>query len=224
MFCNRWIVVAVLVVSATTAGADAPPPGPTSRPTTRPAPALDPNAPPEQIVRVNWQAIVDTLRDDQLDPNAKKARIERIATPRFDFPLMARLAAGRRIWMQMTPAQRARYVKLFTRHLKSSYRGKIELYEGERVRFPDPDQPPDQADAPRRRRANLRKVTIHLVSPQRDLAVVHKFRHDRRRWMIYDVEIEGVSIVLSYRSQFEDLLAGGGIENLLTRLQETLPR
>lgn len=226
----RWIAaVAGLLVGLGSLWGQTPTTGPAEAgsPTTRPVEvALDPNAPPDRIVRENWAAIVAVLRDKDLDMPTKEWHIERIATPRFDFPLMARLAAGRTAWTRMTPAQRARYVELFTRHLKSSYRGKIALYKGERVRHEDPNAPPATPRARRSasRRPGVREVTIHLVSSDRDLVVIHKFRRTEGGWMIYDIEIEGVSIVLSYRSQFEDILASGDIEKLLDRLQETLPR
>jgi phospholipid transport system substrate-binding protein len=54
--------------------------------------------------------------------------------------------------------------------------------------------------------------------------VLYKLRKVRKRWKIYDVEIQGVSILLTYRSQFDDILRNGSVEELLARLEKPVPR
>lgn len=195
---------------------------PTTQPATQPGwqPApVDPNAPPQEIIRTKWEAVVDVLQNKAISERTKGKRIETIVRPLFDFPLMSRLALGRTHWGRMSPAQRQRYVQLFTEHLKQSYRGKIGLYKGEEIRGPARlTGEAAQAGQPEPRR--VAQVPVKLVSSERNILVIHKLRKTDSGWMIYDVEIEGVSVVMSYRAQFRDILRDGDIETLLARLAE----
>ncbi|MFW6062163.1 MAG: MlaC/ttg2D family ABC transporter substrate-binding protein [Planctomycetota bacterium] len=223
---RQWIAPAtltILVLAAAvtaTAASDSAAAAPTTQPTTRATPydvKLEPNATPQEVVQAKWKAVVDVLQAKKLDEPAKGSHIERIVKPLFDFPLMARLAVGRTYWARMSPEQRRRYVDLFTQHLKRSYRGKIGLYEGEQVRAPrrlENDRP--DSDPPKSKR--IAKVPLQLVSSKREIMILHKLRKTESRWLIYDVEVEGVSIVRSYRAQFRDILSGGGVDELLARL------
>ena len=187
----------------------------------------DPKAPgartpgPEELTRANWDAVISVLRNQKLDPKAKEMRIEQIASPLLDFPLMAKLALGRTYWHKFTSAQREKYVDLFVKRLKSSYRKRIATYKGEGVRFTigEPN-PPGKATPAKRRAKGTVYVPLQLVTQDKTVAILHKFRKRGKTWLIYDIEIEGVSILLTYRSQFRDILRRGTPEDLLSRLAQ----
>jgi len=60
---------------------------------------------------------------------------------------------------------------------------------------------------------------MELISKDKKVAMIYKLRKVEKEWKIYDVEIEGVSILLTYRSQFDDILSRGTVEDLLSRLE-----
>ena len=60
---------------------------------------------------------------------------------------------------------------------------------------------------------------MELISKDKKVTIIHKLRKVEKRWKIYDVEIQGVSILLTYRSQFDDILSKGTVEDLLSRLE-----
>ena len=134
--------------------------------------------------------------------------INKIICPIFDFPLMAKLALGRTHWPKLTPPQRDKFTQLFVERLKTSYREKVALYTNEEAIFK-----PALRD-----KKNLR-VSMELISNEKRVAVLYKLRKVDERWKIYDVEIQGVSIILTYRSQFDDILHNGSVEDLLSRLE-----
>ncbi len=174
---------------------------------------------PEEIVRTTWPATIAVLQDSSLDVAAKEKEIERLVTPLIDFELMAKLALGKTHWMRLTPSQRKRYVPLFVERIKRSYREKIALYKGEKILIKFP--PPGTA---KKKSSRIVHVPVELTTKDRQAIVLHKFRKAEKGWKLYDVEIEGVSILLSYRSQFNDILQTGTVEDLLTRLKEEPPR
>jgi len=170
----------------------------------------DPNYPsdPNELLRVKWDAIISVLQKQDIDQEAKNTEINKIICPIFDFPLMAKLALGRTHWPKLTPPQRDKFTQLFVERLKTSYREKVALYTNEEAIFK-----PALRD-----KKNLR-IPMELISNEKKVAVLYKLRKTDKRWKIYDVEIQGVSILLTYRSQFDDILRNGSVEDLLSRLE-----
>jgi len=171
----------------------------------------DPNDPndPEELLRNKWDAVVLVLQNKEIDQKDKEKKISKIVTPIFDFPLMAKLALGRKHWPKFSPPQREKFTKLFTERLKRSYWEKIALYKDEKVLFKSKVQ---------------KKKIIYIPSELRyedtKVAIIYKLRKIEKRWKIYDVEIQGVSILLTYRSQFDEILRRGTVKDLLSRLQK----
>jgi len=168
----------------------------------------DPND-PNELLRSRWDAVIKVLRAKKLDSKAKVAEISKIVTPIFDFPLMAKLALGRKHWPKLTADQRAEFTKLFIERLKASYTSKVKLYKDERVMYKRPIA----------KKKNLIYIPTKLVCKDQDVDILYKLHKSNDRWKIYDVEIQGVSILLTYRSQFDDILSRGTVEQLLSKLR-----
>ncbi|MFB0552665.1 MAG: phospholipid-binding protein MlaC [Phycisphaerae bacterium] len=175
----------------------------------------DPNIPndpndPEDLLRNKWDAVVSILQKKDIDPNVKEEKISKIITPLFDFPLMAKLALGRTHWPKFTPPQREKFTRLFSERLKSSYLDKVSLYKDEKVLFKPAAQ----------KKKNTISIPTELIHEDKKVAILYKLRKVDKRWKIYDVEIQGVSILLTYRSQFDEILRRGTVKDLLSRLEK----
>jgi phospholipid transport system substrate-binding protein len=171
----------------------------------------DPNYPndPNVLIRTKWDAVISVLQDKDLDQEARVRKINKIVSPIFDFPLMAKLALGRKHWPKLTVSQRQKFTGLFIERLRISYREKISLYTNEEVLF-----------KPAVKKKNMVYIPMELKSKDKKIALMHKLRKVGKRWKVYDVEIQGISILLTYRSQFDDILSKGTVEDLLSRLEE----
>ncbi len=174
----------------------------------------DPNTPndpndPEELLRNKWDAVVLTLQKEDIDQKDKEKQISKIVSPIFDFPLMAKLALGRKHWPKFTPPQREKFTRLFTERLKRSYWEKIALYKDEKVLF-----------KPTVKKKKTIYIPTELIHEDKKVAILYKLRKVDKRWKIYDVEIQGVSILLTYRSQFDEILRRGTVEDLLSRLEK----
>jgi phospholipid transport system substrate-binding protein len=168
----------------------------------------DPND-PNELLRTKWNAVISVLQKKDLDQKTKEKEIDKIVSPIFDFPLMAQLALGRNHWPKLTPPQREKFMQLFVERLKASYREKVALYTDERVSF-----------KPAVQKKKIVYIPMELISKDRKTVMLYKLRKVDKRWKIYDVEIQGVSILLTYRSQFDDILRSGTVEDLLSRLEK----
>jgi phospholipid transport system substrate-binding protein len=175
------------------------------------AESKDPNYPndPHELIRTKWDTIISVLQKKDIDQEAKERKINQIVSSIFDFPLMAKLALGRKHWPKLTPPQREKFTRLFVERLKSLYREKISLYTNEKVLF-----------KPAVKKKSTVYIPMELKSKDNKIALTHKLRKAGKRWKVYDVEIQGVSILLTYRSQFNDILSKGTVEDLLSRLEK----
>jgi phospholipid transport system substrate-binding protein len=126
----------------------------------------------------------------------RRAALRRIADEIFDWEETARRSLGIH-WQQRTPAEREEFVRVFADLLERSYMSKIELYDGERIGYTGDTIDGDQA-----------VVRTRLVNKHgNEMGVNYKMlRRDGERWKVYDVEIEGVSLVANYRTQINNLL------------------
>ena len=175
----------------------------------------EPNEPndPALLMRAKWDIVITILRNKKLNQETREQKINQIVNSIFDFPLMAKLALGRKHWPKLTPAQREKFTRLFIEMLKTSYREKIALYTDEEVVF-----------KPAIKKKSTVYIPMELKSGDKKVAILHKLRKVGKRWKAYDVEIQGISILLTYRSQFDDILSKGTIEDLLSRLEKPLAK
>jgi phospholipid transport system substrate-binding protein len=164
---------------------------------------------PNELLRATWDSVANVLKIKNLNPKVKEDVIDKIISPIFDFPLMGKLALGRTNWPKLNASQREKFTSLFVERLKASYRDKIMRYKDEKVLF----QPAVQDK-------NSVHIPMTLISNDTKLAMLYKLHKAGESWKIYDVEIEGVSILLTYRSQFDDTLSHGTVDDLLSQLEK----
>ena len=144
-----------------------------------------------------------------LPEKVKEKKIDKIVTPIFDFPLMAKLSLGRKHWPKLDSSQREKFTKLFSERLKRAYWKKVALYKDEKILF-----------KPKQKKNKTFLVPTELLYKDKKVAIIYKLRKTDKSWKIYDVEIQGVSVLLTYRSQFDEILSHGTVEDLLSRLEK----
>ena len=127
----------------------------------------------------------------------------------FDFELMAKLSLGRKYWPDLSKEKRERFTELFVNRLRQSYLNKLTAYTDETVVY----EPPLKVDA---------KIHIptYLVSKGNKIGMLYKFYQSSGQWKIYDIEIQGVSIIRSYQSQFKEILQNSTFDDLLLKMEK----
>lgn len=163
----------------------------------------------EALLKIKIDAAIEVLKKKETDIQVKNQKILEIVAPIFDFPLMAKLALGREFWPGLSEDEKKKYTVLFTERLKASYLQKLSLYTDEEVTYKTPVH-------------DGRKVQIPtaLISKGEIISMLYKMYESKQGWKIYDVEIQGVSIISTYRSQFKEILANGTIDDLLQKLEK----
>ncbi len=161
-------------------------------------------------LRSRIDRVVTILEDPILKvrPQERRVALQGAATDIFDFTEITRRSLGRH-WQTATPTEREELVQLFTVLLERSYLGRIEQYSGERISVVG-----ETLDG------ELATVRTRLVSKGgTETPVDYRLHRAGDRWMAYDVNVEGVSLVANYRAQFNKILQTSSAQVLVQRLR-----
>lgn len=165
----------------------------------------------EETLRSKLEAVISVLQKKELELEAKKKEIVEIVTPIFDFSLMAKLTLGRKYWPGLAKEKKEKFTDLFIKRLKESYLEKLTryTYTDEKIVYNAPIQVDKKIHIP-----------TELISKDNKISMLYKLYKSKQEWKVYDIEIEGVSIITTYRSQFDQVLSKGTIDDLLKKLEE----
>jgi phospholipid transport system substrate-binding protein len=170
---------------------------------------------PAEQLKASVDRVLEVLEDPALKAEARAAERRRtvrlIADEIFDFEETARRAMGQH-WRSLSPAQRQEFVGVFSDLLERAYMSKIELYSGEKIQYPGERVEGDFATVPTR------------IVTKKGTEVPIDYRMLRRgdRWRVYDVSIEGVSLIANYRTQFDSILRTSSYDELLRRMRRRI--
>ena len=154
--------------------------------------------------------VINILKDKSLSKNEKKEGILETIDGLFDFSLMARLSLGKKHWKSLSKTKRKEFSELFVERLKLSYLEKLDLYTDEEVVV-------DEARLTKKKRV---EVLTYLVTKDDKKEMIYKlYKTKKKGWMVYDVDVLGVSIVQTYRSQFSGVLKKETMEQLMERMR-----
>jgi len=163
----------------------------------------------KELLIAKIEAALSVLQRKDLVQQEKNEQVVKIVEPIFDYNLMAKLTLGRKYWPELSEKNRERFVDLFVARLKTSYIDKLSLYTDEKVVY----------DAPVQEGIKI-QIPTSVISKNKRIAMMYKLYKSSNSWKIYDIEIEGVSLISTYRSQFYDILSKGTIDDLLLKLEK----
>ncbi len=155
--------------------------------------------------------VLEVLDRKELSDQEKRGKIEDIVDPVFNYELMAKLSLGPRHWSGLSSEQKEIFSKRFIKRLKDSYFDKISMYSA--------DQDADFTYGTPAEKDGKVQVPVTVRAGDEKIEMIYKFYLSGDQWQIYDVELNGVSIVKSYRSQFNEVLSDGSVKDLLEELK-----
>jgi phospholipid transport system substrate-binding protein len=171
----------------------------------------DAGAPTDQL-RSQVDRVLKLLEDPALQAPDKarerRAAVRKVADEIFDFGETARRALGRH-WAARTPEERDEFVRLFGDLLERSYISKIELYGGEKIQYIG-----DRIDG------ETALVQSKLLTKNgSEVPIEYRMLKKAERWLVYDVVIEGVSLVANYRTQFNKIIQTSSFQELVKKMK-----
>ncbi len=169
---------------------------------------------PKAAISSTIDSILETLRDKTLAIASKKEerrdKIKTLLKNRFDFKEMARRSLAKH-WKKISAGEKKEFVSIFSDLLELSYIGKIEAYTDEKVTY-------DKEVV--KGKGKYAMVSTTIVTKSVNIPINYKVRNKEGKWWIYDVVIEGVSFVSTYRSQYNKII----IKESFARLVEAMKR
>ena len=131
--------------------------------------------------------------------------------PHFDFTRMTRLAVGRN-WQQATPEQREALTKEFRTLLVRTYSTSLSQYRNQKIEVKPLQASPTDTDVV------VRTAVIQEGGPP--IPIDYRMEKTKEGWKVYDVVVDGASLVTTYRGSFNEQIQRAGIDGLLKTLQE----
>jgi phospholipid transport system substrate-binding protein len=167
---------------------------------------------PREAVESAIVRVLSVIQDGEVNGKAvtdRRAEVRRIARELFDYDEMTRRTLSRH-WSQRTADEQAEFVALFSDLLERSYVSRIEAYADEKITFVG-----ESIDG------GFATVRSKVVTQRRSETVLDYRMHVRDgRWQVYDVLIDGVSFVSTYRSQFDRVIQAESYGSLVERLRK----
>ncbi len=170
---------------------------------------------PLDTVQGHVNNVLDVLRDPALqgeaNKEAKEKKIESIADQMFDYIALSRLTLGRS-WKEFNKEQQKEFVSLYRSILEKAYMDKILSYTDEKVLF----------DKEMMLSENKAEVQTKIITKSTEIPINYRVYLKDGQWRVYDVIIEGISLIQNYRTQFREILANNPPEEVLKILREKI--
>jgi len=167
---------------------------------------------PMEGIRTTTERILEVLSDPGLEGSEHRAerrrRIREAVDERFDWEAISRSALSIQ-WRNLGAEEKDEFTGLFSTLVERTYMDRLEDYSGEEVIYLDTETSGTRA-----------KVRVKIVTRKnQEIPVEYRLRRGDGDWLVYDILIEGVSLVKNYRVQFNDILTKSSYAELLERLK-----
>ena len=171
---------------------------------------------PKEAIRSTIDAILNTLKDEKAalpeKSTKRRERIKALIRERFDFEEMARRSLARH-WRKRTSEEKKEFVSLFSQLLEASYIGKIEAYTDEKITYDK-----------EKLKGNGKYAVVSTTIITKDVTIPIDYKVIRKgdKWWVYDVLIEGVSFISTYRSQYNRIILRESYDSLVQKMKTKL--
>ncbi len=170
-----------------------------------------------QQLKGSIDKLLEVLKDPELkaedQKEARREKLRIIAKERFDFRMMSQRSLARH-WKGLTDEQKDEFTELFGSLLEDSYMSKIEAYTDEEVVYL-------KELVKKKKTREYAQINTKIITDEVEIPINYRmYRQDEKPWMVYDMIIEGVSMVNNYRSQFGQILEKKSFDSLVEQLKD----
>ncbi len=172
---------------------------------------------PIEAVKTTVDSILNTVLDKALSATDKRQErrdtMGSIIEERFNFIEMSRRSLAKH-WKKLSTAEKKEFVGIFSDLLKESYAGKVERYTDEKVTY--------DKEKIKGKKGNYAVVNTTIVTKNVDIPIDYKLILKKDKWWVYDVVIEGVSFISTYRSQYNKIITRESFPKLIESMHNKL--
>ena len=161
----------------------------------------------DQVIKI----LTDPALKGEKKIRERRAKIRQVVLQRFGFTEMSRRSLGR-YWNERTPEERTEFVSLYTDLLERAYIDRIDGYTGEQVVYLGESVDGDYSE-----------VRSKIVTKRnQEIPILYRLQKTNANWEVYDVIVEGVSLVNNYRTQFSKIIRTSSYQELVKKMQVKL--
>jgi phospholipid transport system substrate-binding protein len=161
-----------------------------------------------EAVKHSIDQVVRVLEDKELKKVERREQLQKIFNDRFSYEEMSKRSLGAH-WNGLSETQRQQFVDLFRQLLARTYTGTIEGYSGERFQYLSEHNEGDYAE-----------VRTKLISRKGEIPINYRLLSASGDWQVYDIVVDGISMVSNYRAQFTKIIRASSYEDLVKKLQD----
>ena len=147
------------------------------------------------------------------DRSTRRAKMKDIIFPKFNFVEMGKRSLGKKYWKQISPEERKSFVDVFGKLLENSYANKLENYSDEKINYVDEIV-----------KGRYAMVKTEVVRKNDTINVDYKLIESPGDWRVYDIVVEGVSLIKNYRSQFRKIIHNDSFNALMDKLNTKIKK
>jgi phospholipid transport system substrate-binding protein len=171
--------------------------------------------PPDQLVKSVANGVLDVIGNDKDIQSGDMTKItaltEEKILPHFDFERMSRVTLGK-YWGQASPEQKIAFVKEFRSLITHTYSSALSKYRDQTIEYKPLSVPTDNGD--------VKVQSLIMQSGGSAIPVDYLLEKGSEEWKVFDVNIDGISLVTTYRGQFASIIREGGMDELIHKLVE----
>ena len=170
---------------------------------------------PKVVVESTVQAIIGVLEaraDKEAITDADRESIRQVVAGKFDYREMSRRSVGKP-WKKMTPEKQVEFTELFRQVLEYSYGNQLAGYHGQKVVFEKADFKKDKA-----------RVKGAIIDNNKTIPMEYRLHQTPTGWQVYDIKIEGVSMIITFRKDFKSIIKKKKIDGLMATLQQKIDK
>ena len=145
------------------------------------------------------------------DENYLRAKVDELVIPKLDIELMSKIVLGKKNWTSMSPVLRMRFQQVFRSLMVKTYMKSLTSFDGEKIKF---------LPYKKGKRPDVARVKSVYLLNEGELSVNYSLKLNKSaEWKVYDINIDGISLIKNYRSDFKSHIERDGIESLIEELE-----
>ncbi len=176
-------------------------------------PVVADNHGPDDFLKASVNEVMDFITNNksQLDQDDEYlvSKMNEIVIPKLDIELMSKIVLGKNHWNNISISEKSNFMDAFKNLMVKTYMKSLTAFEGEKIKFL-PYSPGKRAD--------IAKVKSIYLLNEGELPVSYRLKKTDSKWRVYDIIIDGVSLLRNYRSDFKAHVTDKGILSLIDQL------
>ena len=166
---------------------------------------------PTDSIRGSVDGILTLLQNKELDQATRRKEMRKVINARFDFRAMSQRTLATN-WKKASKEQKQEFVMLFSQLIENTYIGRVEAYTDEKVDYPG-------------EKVKGKKAVVEtlILTASADIPINYKvYQKKNGEWWVYDVIIEGISLISNYRSSYQNIVSKEGLDGLLAKMRSKI--